>query len=221
MYTGWDTKNVLTVHIFPVILKFFSSHVKISLLVVWILSVQFSSTCEAHLSLRNYTPRIFNFFFQVKFKNVSTHFFFFYFQATWLLMSFCLFLAWKWETNLLWWIVHETHLAHFAKTMLYRLYTKQWSFTAASKFILFTLLQFLIPFRSLQSPVLILNISSASTKARGENGHPAEFQIPQLKKKVWMQTTVAHTAFGVFHQNTDTVHKVDTKTKIFESLKTP
>lgn len=67
MYTGWDTKNVLTVHIFPVILKFFSSHVKISLLVVWILSVQFSSTREGHLSFRKYSPRMFSFFFQVKF----------------------------------------------------------------------------------------------------------------------------------------------------------
>ena len=36
-------------------------------------------------------------------------------------------------------------------------------------------------------------------------------------KTVWKATTVAHTAFDVFHLNTDPVHKVDTNTNFFFS----
>ena len=124
MYTSWDIKNVLMMHIFPVILNFFFPCGNKSFDGLYSLCPVVFNTWSAFIITKIYSKNV-QFLLTSKFKTRFQTWFCFYFQATWFLISFRLFSARKFEENLLWWTVHGTYLGRFAKTMLYRRHTRQ------------------------------------------------------------------------------------------------
>lgn len=72
-YTIWNIKNGLIMHIFPIILKFLFSKVKISLLKFAMHSLQFSLTWDVLWWLQKYTPMIRIRVFQERSNNFSGH----------------------------------------------------------------------------------------------------------------------------------------------------
>lgn len=166
-YTICDPKNVLMMHIFPMILKFPFSQVKISLLIFAIRSLQFSLTWDVHWWLQNYTPRIRIQVFQQKSNSFSVHFFL---LPNHIASHFIHLYVNPWTEKRHWTFpVHNTCLARPSKIKLYRQ-------RAVKFFYNFFRIHNINSFNLFTLSIFIASNSTASIKASGENGQP--WRIP-------------------------------------------